>query len=51
MRTRLFLRTAEFFRRAYCSCHKSRGCGRVRKMMNVYADFAENFMAIPVIKG
>jgi hypothetical protein len=38
-------------RRAYCSCHKSRGCGRVRKMMNVYADFAENFMAIPVIKG
>jgi prolyl-tRNA synthetase len=50
MRTRLFLRTAEFFmaRRAYCSCHKSRGCGRVRKMMNVYADFAENFMAIPV---
>jgi hypothetical protein len=37
-------------RRAYCSCHKSRGCGRVRKMMNVYADFAENFMAIPVIK-
>jgi hypothetical protein len=32
------------------SCHKSRGCGRVRKMMNVYADFAENFI-IPVIKG
>jgi hypothetical protein len=29
----IVLRTAEFFmaRRAYCSCHKSRGCGRVRK--------------------
>jgi hypothetical protein len=37
-------------RRAYCSCHKSRGCEESEKMMNVYADFAENFM-VPVIKG
>jgi prolyl-tRNA synthetase len=51
MRTRLFLRTAFYGKKAYCSCHKSRGCRRIRKMMNVYADFAENFMAIPVIKG
>jgi prolyl-tRNA synthetase len=36
-------------RRAYCHATKAEA-GRVRKMMNVYADFAENFMAIPVIK-
>jgi hypothetical protein len=41
----IVLRTAEFFM-ARRALWKSRGCGRVRKMMNVYADFAENFMAI-----
>jgi prolyl-tRNA synthetase len=37
-------------RRAYCSCNKSRRLEESEKMMNVYADFAENFMAIPVVK-
>ena len=53
MRTRLFLRTAEFLWREGHTAHASKqeALEETIKMMNVYADFAENFMAIPVIKG
>lgn len=53
MRTRLFLRTAEFLWQEGHTAHatKAEAVEESEKMMNVYADFAENFMAIPVIKG
>lgn len=53
MRTRLFLRTAEFLWQEGHTAHatKSEAIEESEKMMNVYAEFAENFMAIPVIKG
>jgi prolyl-tRNA synthetase len=53
MRTRLFLRTAEFLWQEGHTAHatKAEAIEETEKMMNVYADFAENFMAIPVIKG
>lgn len=53
MRTRLFLRTAEFLWQEGHTAHatKAEAIVESEKMMNVYADFAENFMAIPVIKG
>ena len=53
MRTRLFLRTAEFLWQEGHTAHatKVEAIQESEKMMNVYADFAENFMAIPVIKG
>lgn len=53
MRTRLFLRTAEFLWQEGHTAHatRSEAIEESEKMMNVYADFAENFMAIPVIKG
>ncbi len=53
MRTRLFLRTAEFLWQEGHTAHatKTEAVEESEKMMNVYADFAENFMAIPVIKG
>jgi len=53
MRTRLFLRTAEFLWQEGHTAHatKEEAIEESVKMMNVYADFAENFMAIPVIKG
>jgi prolyl-tRNA synthetase len=53
MRTRLFLRTAEFLWQEGHTAHatKAEAIDESEKMMNVYADFAENFMAIPVIKG
>ncbi len=53
MRTRLFLRTAEFLWQEGHTAHATRAeaIEESEKMMNVYADFAENFMAIPVIKG
>jgi len=53
MRTRLFLRTAEFLWQEGHTAHATRNeaIEESEKMMNVYADFAENFMAIPVIKG
>lgn len=53
MRTRLFLRTAEFLWQEGHTAHatKEEALEESEKMMNVYADFAENFMAIPVIKG
>ena len=53
MRTRLFLRTAEFLWQEGHTAHatKTEAVEESEKMMHVYADFAENFMAIPVIKG
>jgi prolyl-tRNA synthetase len=53
MRTRLFLRTAEFLWQEGHTAHatKAEAVEESERMMNVYADFAENFMAIPVVKG
>lgn len=53
MRTRLFLRTAEFLWQEGHTAHatKEEALQETVTMLNVYADFAENFMAIPVIKG
>jgi prolyl-tRNA synthetase len=53
MRTRLFLRTAEFLWQEGHTAHATHAeaIEESVKMMNVYAEFAENFMAIPVIKG
>jgi prolyl-tRNA synthetase len=53
MRTRLFLRTAEFLWQEGHTAHatRSEAVEESERMINVYADFAENFMAIPVIKG
>ena len=53
MRTRLFLRTAEFLWQEGHTAHetKEEALEEALKMQGVYADFAENFMAMPVIKG
>lgn len=53
MRTRLFLRTAEFLWQEGHTAHATEEEAReeARKMLDVYADFAENFMAVPVLKG
>lgn len=53
MRTRLFLRTAEFLWQEGHTAHATRqeAMDEARKMLEVYADFAERFMAIPVVKG
>ena len=53
MRTRLFLRTAEFLWQEGHTAHatKDEAVEETEKMIDVYADFAENFMAMPVIKG
>ena len=53
MRTRLFLRTAEFLWQEGHTAHATRteAVEESEKMMHVYAEFAENFMAIPVLKG
>lgn len=53
MRTRLFLRTAEFLWQEGHTAHatKQEAIDEAERMLNVYADFAENFMAVPVIKG
>jgi len=53
MRTRLFLRTAEFLWQEGHTAHatKKEALVEAELMNNVYAEFAENFMAIPVIKG
>jgi prolyl-tRNA synthetase len=53
MRTRLFLRTAEFLWQEGHTAHATmeEAIEETYKMVNVYADFAENFMAVPVIKG
>jgi prolyl-tRNA synthetase len=53
MRTRLFLRTSEFLWQEGHTAHATadEAMEEARKMLDVYADFAENFLAIPVIKG
>ncbi len=53
MRTRLFLRTAEFLWQEGHTAHatKEEAIEETLKIVNLYADFAENFMGIPVIKG
>jgi prolyl-tRNA synthetase len=53
MRTRLFLRTAEFLWQEGHTAHatKEEAIAETVKMLDVYADFAENWMAMPVIKG
>lgn len=53
MRTRLFLRTAEFLWQEGHTVHatKEEALAETRQMLGVYADFAENMMAMPVIKG
>ena len=53
MRTRLFLRTAEFLWQEGHTAHATREEAEIeaKKMQGVYADFAENYMAMPVIKG
>ncbi|WP_415224310.1 proline--tRNA ligase [Psychroserpens sp.] len=53
MRTRLFLRTAEFLWQEGHTAHatKAEAVAEAKQMNDVYAEFAENFMAIPVIKG
>jgi prolyl-tRNA synthetase len=53
MRTRLFLRTAEFLWQEGHTAHATKGeaLAEAELMNNVYAEFAESFMAMPVIKG
>ena len=53
MRTRMFLRTAEFLWQEGHTAHatKEEAEKEARKMLEVYADFAENYMAVPVVKG
>jgi len=53
MRTRLFLRTAEFLWQEGHTAHatKQEAMDEAELMNNVYATFAENFLAVPVIKG
>ncbi|MGI6341654.1 MAG: proline--tRNA ligase [Bacteroidales bacterium] len=53
MRTRLFLRTAEFLWQEGHTAHatEQEAIEETEKMINVYADFAENWMAMPVLKG
>lgn len=53
MRTRLFLRTAEFLWQEGHTAHatKQEAIEETERMINVYSDFAEEFMALPVIKG
>ncbi|MBR4535105.1 MAG: proline--tRNA ligase [Bacteroidales bacterium] len=53
MRTRLFLRTAEFLWQEGHTAHATReeAIEETRKMLNVYADFAEKYMAVSVVRG
>ncbi len=53
MRTRLFLRTAEFLWQEGHTAHATReeAVEETEKIINLYADFAENYMALPVLKG
>lgn len=53
MRTRLFLRTTEFLWQEGHTAHASKeeAIQETEMMLDVYADFAENYMAMPVIKG
>ena len=53
MRTRLFLRTAEFLWQEGHTAHATQqeAIAEAEKMLNVYATFAEEFLALPVLKG
>jgi prolyl-tRNA synthetase len=53
MRTRLFLRTSEFLWQEGHTAHASReeAEARAKQMLKVYADFAEQYMAVPVVQG
>ncbi|MDR1633142.1 MAG: proline--tRNA ligase [Dysgonamonadaceae bacterium] len=53
MRTRLFLRTAEFLWQEGHTAHATQeeAIAETRKMLDVYAEFAEKYMAVPVLKG
>jgi prolyl-tRNA synthetase len=53
MRTRLFLRTAEFLWQEGHTAHatKNEAVKEAETILDVYAEFAENYMAMPVIKG
>ena len=53
MRTRLFLRTTEFLWQEGHTAHatKQEAIEETEQMVNIYAEFVENYMAVPVIKG
>ncbi|HEX6222888.1 MAG TPA: proline--tRNA ligase [Chryseolinea sp.] len=53
MRTRLFLRTSEFLWQEGHTAHstEAEAIAETEKILEVYADFAESFMAVPVVKG
>ena len=53
MRTRMFLRTAEFLWQEGHTAHATRDEAQAKaiEMLNVYGDFAEKYMALPVVKG
>ncbi len=53
MRTRLFLRTAEFLWQEGHTAHATyeEAIAKAEEMLHVYADFAENVMAVPVVQG
>ena len=53
MRTRLFLRTSEFLWQEGHTAHstEAEAIRETELMLDVYADFAESFMAVPVVKG
>ena len=53
MRTRLFLRTSEFLWQEGHTAHatKQEAEGRAKQMLKVYADFAEKYLALPVVQG
>lgn len=53
MRTRLFLRTAEFLWQEGHTAHATQeeAIAEANQMLEVYADFAENWLAVPVVKG
>ncbi|MGB4414781.1 MAG: proline--tRNA ligase [Paludibacter sp.] len=53
MRTRLFLRTTEFLWQEGHTAHatEAEALEETRKILDIYADFAERFMAVPVLKG
>ena len=53
MRTRLFLRTAEFLWQEGHTAHatEEEALEEARRMLDVYAEFAEKYMAVPVVKG
>jgi prolyl-tRNA synthetase len=53
MRTRLFLRTTEFLWQEGHTAHatSAEAIAETEQMLNIYADFAENYMAVPVVRG